>query len=90
MISKEAVREKYELYSLKNHISFQLHGYTYNPYDPINYTIKLSLRKMTLTISKKDGSPFSANEWTVFDEIISDFFEKLEVEFIQEKEIMEE
>lgn len=32
---------------------FQLHGYTYNPYDLINYTIKLSLRKMTLTISKK-------------------------------------
>ncbi|WP_407858091.1 hypothetical protein [Enterococcus cecorum] len=41
-------------------------------------------------MTKKDGSLFSVNEWTVFDEIISDFFEKLEVEFIQEKEIMEE
>ncbi|HAP5746482.1 TPA: hypothetical protein IU268_000374 [Enterococcus faecalis] len=53
LISKEAVREKYESYSLRNHMMFQVYGYTYNPYDPINYTIKLSLRKMTLTISKK-------------------------------------
>lgn len=90
LISKEAVREKYDSYSLKNHIVFQLHGYMYNPYDRINYTINLSLRKMMLTITKKDGSPFLANEWTFFNRIIPDFFEKLEVEFIQEKELMEE
>ena len=77
LISKEAVREKYDLYSLKNHIMFQLHGYTYNPYDRINYTIKLSLRKMIVTMTKKDGSPFSANEWAFFDRILPEFFEEL-------------
>ncbi|MCO5478356.1 hypothetical protein ACK4CS_01215 [Enterococcus gallinarum] len=87
LISKEAVREKYDLYSLKNHIMFQLHGYTYNPYDRINYTIKLSLRKMIVTMTKKDGSPFSANEWAFFDRILPEFFEELEIAFIQEKEI---
>lgn len=66
---------------------FQLHGYMYNPYDRINYTINLSLRKMILTMTKKVGSPFSENEWIFFDRILSNFFEKLEVEFIQEKEI---
>ena len=87
LISKEAVREKYDVYSLKNHISFQLHGQIYHEYDRINYTIKLSLREMVLTMTKKDGSPFSANEWAFFDRIISEFFEELEVAFIQEKEI---
>ncbi|MGM0231258.1 hypothetical protein IGJ28_003350 [Enterococcus sp. AZ091] len=87
LISKEAVREKYDSYLLKNHISFQLHGYTYNPYDRINYTIKLSLRKMIVTMTKKDGSPFSANEWAFFDRILPEFFEELEIAFIQEKEI---
>ena len=90
LISKEALREKFDTYSLKNHISFQLHGYTYNRYDWINYTINLSLREMVVTMTKKDGSPFSANEWRFFDRILPDFFEKLEVAFIQEKEIMEE
>ncbi|HJE80085.1 hypothetical protein [Enterococcus gallinarum] len=90
LISKEAVREKYELYSLKNHMMYQLYGYTYNPYDRINYTIKLSLKEMVLTMTKKDGSPFSANEWALFERILPEFFEKLEVEFVQEKELMEE
>ncbi|HAQ6349452.1 TPA: hypothetical protein IXT34_001794 [Enterococcus faecium] len=53
---------------------FQLHGYMYNPYDRINYTINLSLRKMILTMTKKDGSPFSENEWIFFDRILSIFF----------------
>lgn len=90
LISKEALREKFDMYSLKNHISFQLYGYTYNSYDRINYTINLSLREMVVTMTKKDGSPFSANEWRFFDRILPEFFEKLEVAFIQEKEIMEE
>ena len=75
MISKEAVREKYELYSLKNHMMYRLYGYTYNPYDRINYTIKLSLKEMVLTMTKKDGSPFSANEWAFFDRILPEIFE---------------
>ncbi len=75
LISKEAVREKYELYSLKNHMMYQLYGYTYNPYDRINYTIKLSLKEMVLTMTKKDGSPFSANEWAFFDRILPEIFE---------------
>ncbi|MGM0208412.1 hypothetical protein IGI96_002932 [Enterococcus sp. DIV0421] len=87
LISKEAVREKYDVHLLKNHISFQLHGYTYSAYDRINYTINLSLRKMVLTMTKKDGSPFSKNERVFFDRILSEFFEELEVAFIQEKEI---
>ena len=87
LISKEALREKFDTYSLKNHIMFQLHGYTYNPYDRINYTIKLSLREMDVTMAKKDGSPFSKNERAFFDRILSEFFEELEVAFIQEKEI---
>ncbi|MDT2680467.1 hypothetical protein [Enterococcus gallinarum] len=87
LISKEALREKFDMYSLKNHISFQLHGYTYNSYDRINYTINLSLRKMVVTMTKKDGSRFSANEWAFFDRILSEFFEELEIAFIQEKEI---
>lgn len=90
LISKEAVREKYDSYSLKNHISFQLHGYTYNPYDRLNYTINLSLREMVVTMTKKDGSPFSKNERAFFDRIFSEFFEELEVAFIQEKEMIEE
>lgn len=53
LISKEAVREKFDVYSLKNHIIFQLHGYTYNSYDRINYTINLSLREMVVTMTKK-------------------------------------
>ncbi|WP_281957546.1 hypothetical protein [Enterococcus cecorum] len=75
LISKEAVREKYELYSLKNHMMYRLYGYTYNPYDRINYTIKLSLKEMVLTMTKKDGSPFSANEWAFFDRILPEIFE---------------
>jgi len=89
LISKEAVREKYDSYSLKNHIMFKLHGYTYNPYDRINYTIKLSLKEMVLTMTKKDGRPFSKNERAFFDRILSEFFEESEVEFIQEKEMRE-
>ncbi|MCO5478381.1 hypothetical protein NG891_16745 [Enterococcus gallinarum] len=87
LISKEAVREKYDSYLLKNHMMFQLHGYTYNPYDQINYAIKLSLKEMVLTMTKKDGSTFSANERAFFDRILPEFFEELEVVFIQEKEI---
>ncbi|MCO5532749.1 hypothetical protein NG885_13965 [Enterococcus faecium] len=90
LISKDAIREKYDAYSLKNHIVFQLHGYTYNPYDRIDYTIKLYLRKMIVKITKKDGSSFSSYEWAFFDRILPEFFEKLEVEFVQEKELMEE
>ncbi|MFZ7301949.1 hypothetical protein ACLSY4_16400, partial [Enterococcus gallinarum] len=65
----------------------QLYGYTYSAYDRINYTINLSLRKMIVTMTKKDGSPFSANEWAFFDRILPEFFEELEIAFIQEKEI---
>ncbi|OJG43670.1 hypothetical protein RV03_GL002924 [Enterococcus gallinarum] len=54
---------------------YRLYGYTYNPYDRINYTIKLSLKEMVLTMTKKDGSPFSANEWAFFDRILPEIFE---------------
>ena len=90
LISKAALREKYDVYSLKSHIVFQLHGYMYNAHDRINYTINLSLKEMVLTITKKDGSPFSTNEWAFFDRILPEFFEELEIAFIQEKEIIEE
>ncbi|GAB7305318.1 MULTISPECIES: hypothetical protein [Bacillota] len=87
LINKAALREKYDIHSLKNYIVFQLHGYMYNAHDRINYTINLSLKEMVLTITKKDGSIFSTNEWVFFDRILPGFFEKLEVEFIQEKEM---
>lgn len=73
------------MYLLKNYIVFQLRGQIYHEYDRINYTIKLFLKEMVLTMTKKDGIPFSINEWAFFDRILPEFFKNLEVEFIQEK-----
>ncbi|OTO02275.1 hypothetical protein A5883_003102 [Enterococcus sp. 5B3_DIV0040] len=89
-ISKTALREKYDTFLLKNYLLFQKHGYSYHSYDRMDYNLKLSLRDMTLTITRKDSAALSAKERAFFAQMLPDFFEKLEIEFIQEKEMMEE